>query len=306
MEPDLAFAPPESSPVSSSFRPQILVLTGAVLWGTVSVTAKYLYDLGQITPLSLGFLRLAVAAPLLALLSLRLDRGLPWRWRRQDLVWWLMAMVSMGAYQLFIFAAVQRTTVTTAVALAICMSPVLVALAAPVLLGERFRRRTLRAGALAITGTALVLGIGSAGDLFNLNYLLGNLLALGAAASWATYVIVASHLVRDHSVTRITFLTFAGATLLVLPLVLLQSQPVVLPPSGWALVLYIGAVPTALSYYLYVRGLHGTTATTAAFLTLAEPATAALLAALLFGERLTVLGWLGVLLLLIGLMDLNR
>ncbi len=287
-------------------RPQFLVLAGAVLWGTVSVTAKYLYGLGQITPLSLGFLRLLVAAPLLALLSLRLDRGQPWHWRRQDLIWWLLAMVSMGAYQLFVFAAVERTTVTTAIALAICTSPVLVALAAPLVLGERFRRRTLRAGALAIAGTLLVLGVGSASGLFSANYLLGNLLAIGAAASWATYVIVASHLVRDHSVTRITFLTFAGATLLVLPLVILQGQPIVLPPSGWALAIYIGVVPTALSYYLYVRGLHGTPATTAAFLTLAEPATAALLAAIIFDERLTLLGWLGVLLLVVGLIDLNR
>jgi DME family drug/metabolite transporter len=62
--------------------------------------------------------------------------------------------------------------------------------------------------------------------------------------------------------------------------------------------LYLGLVPTALAYWLFLNGLRHTPATTASILTLAEPLTSTVLAALLFGERLAPLGLLGAALLL--------
>lgn len=284
-----------------SIRPYLLVLTAAFLWGTIGVVGKVLYDLGQISALSLGLFRLGVAAPLLGLLSWRLDRGTPWRFGRGERRWWLLAMTSMGAYQIFLFNAVQRTDVTTAIFLAICTAPILVALAAPFLLGERLTRTTLAAGALALVGTTLLLGLSAPGAMLASTKLLGNLLALGAAVCWAAYAIVARRLVQDYRPTRITFFTFAGAALMVAPLVIWQDQPLSLPPLGWALAIYLGVFPTALAYFLYVRGLRTVGATTSSFLALAEPATAAVLAAVLFDEHLSAGGWLGVSLLLAGL-----
>lgn len=250
----------------------------------------------------LGLFRLGIAAPLLGLLTLRLDRGQPWRFPRHLWPWWLLAMTSMGAYQLFLFSAVQHTDVTTAIFLAICTAPVLVALASPFVLGERLTYATLAAGALALVGTALVLGFAQPSAMVASGKFVGNLLALGAAVCWATYAIVARRLVREYSPTRITFLTFAGAALLVAPLVIYQRQPLSLPPLGWLLALYLGVFPTALAYFLYVRGLRGLTATTSSFLALAEPGTAAILAAVLFGEVLSPRAWVGVTLLLVGLL----
>jgi DME family drug/metabolite transporter len=285
----------------ASIRPYLLVLGAAFLWGTIGVVGKALYGLGQVSPPALGLFRLGVAAPLLGLLSWRLDRGQPRRAGRGEGRWWLAAMTSMGAYQLFLFGALQRTDVTTAIFLAICTAPILVALAAPVVLGERLTRTMVAAGGLALVGTTLVLGFSEPGAMLASSKLLGNLLALGAAACWATYAIVARRLVHCHSPTRITFFTFAGAAVMAAPLVIGQHQPVLLPPLGWALAVYLGVFPTAVAYFLYVRGLHTVGATTSSFLALAEPGTAALLAALLFDEQLSAGGWLGVGLLLAGL-----
>jgi DME family drug/metabolite transporter len=293
-------------PLSASLRSHLLVLTAAFLWGTIGVAGKALYGMGQVHPLTLGLFRLAVAAPLLGMLTWRLDRGQPWHLTRSDAPWWGLAMTSMGAYQLFLFAAVQRTEVTVAIFLAICTAPILVALAAPFLLGERLTRTTLLAAGLALVGAALVLGVTGLEGAWRSGRLVGNLLALGAAACWATYIIVARHLVRRFSPTRITFVTFAGAALMVGAMVGLRRETVVLPPLGWLLAFYLGTFPTALAYFLYVRGLRRVRATTSAFLALAEPGTAALLAALLFGERLSLTGWLGLGLLLAGLLLLIR
>ena len=55
----------------------------------------------------------------------------------------------------------------------------------------------------------------------------------------------------------------------------------------------LGTGPTAVAYTLYFRGLRSAAASTAALLTLLEPLTGAILAALLLGERLSATGIAG-------------
>jgi DME family drug/metabolite transporter len=95
----------------------------------------------------------------------------------------------------------------------------------------------------------------------------------------------------------------AGAVCL-LPFVLASSSTISFPPLGWALLLYLGIVPTALAFVVFLMGMASTTATVASIITLIEPLTATVLAWLLFGERLSVVGLFGagVLLGAIGLL----
>ena len=76
------------------------------------------------------------------------------------------------------------------------------------------------------------------------------------------------------------------------------------PAGGWALLLYLGLVPTALAYVLFLSGIRQITATVASIVTLVEPLTSTMLAWLLFGEQLGPLGVFGAALLLgaIGLL----
>ena len=66
---------------------------------------------------------------------------------------------------------------------------------------------------------------------------------------------------------------------------------------GWVLLGYLGFVPTAVAYGLFLAGLRSTPATTASVATLMEPLTSTVLAWLLCGERLGMSAWLGILLL---------
>jgi DME family drug/metabolite transporter len=117
-----------------------LVILAAILWGTVTVGVKLLYSLGQTTPLTVGWLRLTVAAPALYLLGLGLTGEHPLRafrgTKRSDFLL-LFAAFWMAAYQVTLFAALTRTTVTTGVVLAICSAPIFAAILAWPFLGER-------------------------------------------------------------------------------------------------------------------------------------------------------------------------
>jgi DME family drug/metabolite transporter len=68
----------------------------------------------------------------------------------------------------------------------------------------------------------------------------------------------------------------------------------------------MGCIPTALAYVLFQSGMRSTPATLTSILTLCEPLTAAVLAWLLFGERLSPLGIVGALLLLGTILLLAR
>ncbi len=64
-------------------------------------------------------------------------------------------------------------------------------------------------------------------------------------------------------------------------------------PAAIGLLIALGTGPTAVAYTLYFRGLRSAAASTAALLTLLEPLTGAILAALLLAERLSATGIAG-------------
>ena len=72
--------------------------------------------------------------------------------------------------------------------------------------------------------------------------------------------------------------------------------------QGLALALYLGALPTALAYTLFARGLKRIGAGETATLTLAEPVTAAALGFIVLGERPGAAALVGAALVLAGLM----
>lgn len=76
--------------------------------------------------------------------------------------------------------------------------------------------------------------------------------------------------------------------------------------GGWALLLYLGLVPTALAYGLFFLEMRGATATVASVGALAEPLTSSVLAMLAFGERLGTPGIQGATLLIGAMLFLCR
>lgn len=71
------------------------------------------------------------------------------------------------------------------------------------------------------------------------------------------------------------------------------------------MIIWLGLVPTAFAYIAYAYGLAKVRASTASTLILAEPATATLLAAVVLGEAINTHGWIGILVVIIGLVYLS-
>jgi DME family drug/metabolite transporter len=247
------------------------------------------------SPLLVGFFRVAIAAPCLLLAAraaggpIRLPRGGD---RRRVLV----AGLAMGSYQACYFWGVAKTSVAVGALIAICSAPLMMIGLAALLLRERVTRTTAGALAAGVTGAALLtVGPHGLGRLPS-GFLGGVLLALGAGLSYAVYAVLVKDTVGRLRPLVVAALTFAVAALGLAPA--LATERVVAGPTAWALLAYLGLVPTALAYVLYVVGLRTTPVAVSGVLTLMEPLTATLLGVAVFGERLGTLGTVGAALLL--------
>ena len=298
----LSAAPVTSSAVRGGL---LLILLAAVLWGTVGVTTRAIFTLAETTALSVAFLRLALAVPVLglstaAILGRRGFCATP----RHLLLMGVMGMMLAG-YQLCYFGAIQRVGVAIATLVTLCTAPVIVAVVSVALLGERPTRRLVASAGLAIGGTVLLVSPADSATLDGTAGL-GLLLALGSATGYALLTIVSRRLARRyHPLTPLT-IGFAIGALALLPALLLEGAQVTYPVVSWGLLLYLGVVPTALAYLLFTIGMRTTVATVASLVTLIEPLTAAGLAWLLFDERLGPLALAGAALLLWAVFMLTR
>jgi len=283
------------------------IVLAALSWGTITVSTNAIY---QLTPAanasSIGFWRMAFSTPVLAVLAWGAVGRRLWQVTRRDLGLIGLIGLAMAAYQVCLFSAIPRLGVTVAVIVTICSAPVMVGVLAALFLGERLTAPVGLALALALAGAAGLSGLTTPNAAARPGDPLGVALALGAGLSYALVTLCGRALAGRYHALQTVGLGFTASAVLLLPYALANGLVTAFPPAGWGLLVYLGVIPTALAYWLYVEGLKHTPATTSSIIALLEPLTASALAALFFGERLDLAGWSGAALLLTAMAVLLR
>jgi drug/metabolite transporter (DMT)-like permease len=182
----------ELAAIPASTRAYAGLCVASVAWASAFIFGKVV--LAEVGALSAGAWRHAVATLIL----------LPFAWRSRRAANLRAALLPLSVmivcggvlYPWSFLAALQRTSATNT-SLLIALNPALTYLFAP-LVGERYTRQGLLGIAMALIGAALVI---THGDLTVLTSLTatrsGDLLALAAAALWATFNL-ASRSVVTH------------------------------------------------------------------------------------------------------------
>lgn len=274
---------------------RLAVLFAAVCFGTTG-TAQALGPDGT-EPLAVGAGRILVGAALLVVIAARGPAGsAPWAWRPL-----LAAGIGVAAYQLAFFTAVQDTGVAVGTVVAIGSGPAFAGALGRLTRGERLTGRWAAATALACAGVALLVGGGEGADVS----VPGVGLALVAGASYATYTVAAKALLTSGQAPEAVMArAFTLGAVLLLPVLVVTGGGGLLNPGGLALVAFLGAIPTALAYVLFARGLRRLSSGETATLTLAEPLTATALGIVVLGEDPTASTAAGAALVLGGLLVL--
>jgi DME family drug/metabolite transporter len=275
-------------------RGLVLLIAAGMLWGTGGLLGRLLGAATGLSPLAAATLRILLGGAVLVGYLLATGRWLP----RSRAAWRRIAATGLLAavFQAGYFSAVALTSVSLATLVTIGSAPVVV-------LAARYRsagRHQLAAVGLALAGLGLLVGTPTAGSA---DALAGVACALLAGTGFAVMTLLASNPVPGLDDVTATGLGFTAGGLVL--------APIVTATSGWSwptdlrgllLLVALAVVPTALAYTCYFRGLRATSAGTGSVLALLEPLTAAVLAALLLGERLGAVGVAGGLLLAVAML----
>lgn len=173
--------------------------------------------------------------------------------------------------------------------------PAAAAVLAYFFLRERISARRLSGIALSVAGVILVSGADPSGG--GLRTLLGNALIVGSVVSYGAYAVQGKALrsIREYPAAVTTAASFAAGLMILVPLAAGEALFVGTPElsaRGWAALLYLGVVASALTLFLWNYALRYVEASAAAVYINLIPVVG-LLFALALGEKASLLQVLG-------------
>ncbi len=270
-----------------------MYIASLLIVGTIGVVRRYI-------PLSSGLL--AFARGLIGALSLivfvrlrggRVGHGLPGR----KLGALVVTGFALSFNWMLLFEAYTYTTVATAT-LCYYFAPTIVVLLSPLLFRERLNTKKLICAGLAVLGMILVSGVLEQ-ESAKTGQLRGVLFGLGAACFYAVVVIL-NKKITDIDPYERTIVELLAAAAAMIPYLLLTEDFSHLHLNARLLgfVLLVGVVYTGLVYALYFGSIEHLRAQSLAILSYLDPVVALLVSALVLGERLSVAGMIGAVLIL--------
>ncbi len=261
----------------------------AILWGFGGIFAVLISAPGLV----LTFYRLWIGAALLIALLLGSGRKLSVATLRAS---WLGGLLLTGDFAMF-FSSLKLTSVVDATVIG-ALQPVLVIVAARHLFGEKLRRRDIVWVAIAVLGVIIaVLGTGSHGH----HQVEGDLLATGALVCWSAYWITSKHVRRSHDALQYSACVFLVAAIAVTPIVLISGESLRRVQSGdWLWIALLVTLPG--SGHLVMNWAHRfVDASISSAISCLSPFVAAVAAAVILGQSLTVVQTGGVLIGLVAI-----
>jgi DME family drug/metabolite transporter len=273
-------------------------LTAGALWGTTGPLSTALYAEGAALT-DVGFWRVCLAT--LVLIAFGAFRPDLFRIDRRGL---LLVMLLGGALVAVFEVGYQYAIAGVGVAGAATLlytAPVMVAVLAWPVLGERFTPIRLALAAMVMVGVALTVtghaGV-DAGDAYarpaaRTAGIIGGLLS---AASFAGTTMLARYAVPRYGSARVLFYELAGGTVILAFFLTLSGRAPAPAASaaGWVYIAALGIGAVLLANFAFFAAARRIEAAPTAVASSIEPVVGALLALALFDQGLTALGWFGL------------
>lgn len=280
------------------------VLAASVLWGTTGTAATFA---PQVSPLAIGAAAMGIGGLLQMLLALR-NINADWSRLREHWAYVLIGAIAVAIYPLAFYSSMHMAGVTIGTVVTIGSAPLFSAVIERLLDAKQLTARWLLGATLGLIGTVLLCIAKAQGHADSAVHsslaesVFGVILGLVAGATYALYSWTAHRLMRKGCSSGAAMgATFGLGGLLLVPVLLLTGATLVQSWANAAVGLYMILVPMFLGYILFGLGLSRVAASTATTLSLIEPVVAAVLAVVIVGERLPMLGWVGAALIVVCL-----
>ena len=286
-------------------RKYTLIMLSGILWGTIGLFIKVLDAKGSTSEYT-TFMRMTFAFLFLFALTLVKEGTAAFRiGKRTMLSCALLGFVSMSLNNLCYTYAVNRLGMSLAAAI-LYMAPIFTSIQSKLLFHEKIGKNKMIALALNVLGCGLA-ATGGRLSLIGLS-VTGLLFGIGAAFAYSTQNIF-GRLATDEAspfvVATYNFFFAAAFTLVAARPFSGMSDPFDPQILLWGLL--FGLIPTTIAYLLYFAGIQGLTETSKVpvFCSL-ELVVATVLGGLLFKENLPLASLLGIVMILVSIMLMNR
>jgi len=270
------------------------------IWGTTGPLSTLLYAQGAALT-GIGFWRLVLG--IAAILAFGLTHPDLFKIDRRG---WLLVGLGGGAlvalFEIAYQFAISGTGVAGAAAL-LYTAPVLVALLAKPLLGERLTPLRASLAIVVMAGAALaVLGGSRAGVAIPTTLRAGVLGGSLAALSYVGTTLLARYAVPQYGPMKVLFLEITGGIIILGVVLVASGRPPLPPPTtgAWIYTALLAAGTVVLANVLFFNAAKRIDAAPTAVAATIEPVVGALLAFALFGQRLSGVGTLGLLMVVGG------
>lgn len=291
----MSIAAPPHTVRASRLAGYLFALAAGAVWGTTGPLSTALYGEGAAIT-GIGFWRVLLGTLGLVAYGV-LNRDL-FRIDRQG---WLVVGLGGGILVALFEVAYQFAIAGAGVAGAAALlytAPVLVAILAQPLLGEALTATRLVLAVIVMVGAAVTVkgGSNAGAEMARAGVVAGVVGGALAATSYAGTTLLARFAVPRYGAVKVLFLEALGGVA-VMGLVLPLSGHAPAPPpttGGW---IYLGGLALGsvlAANFLFFAGVRRIEAAPTAVAATIEPVVGALLALLLFNQRLTALGWLGL------------
>lgn len=268
-------------------------LTAMCVFGTIGLFRKYV-------PLSSSIVAAnrALIGALILFFVIRLSRqNILGDAIRKNLIPLLLSGTALGFNWILLFESYRYTSIATAT-LCYYLAPILVILAAPLVLKEKISTRQGLCAAIALLGMAMVAGVFDGGTEIQVK---GILFGLASAVLYACIVLINKRINGIPALTK-TVIQLTVAFVSMVPYVLLTEDfsSISLNTATVILLLIMGVVHTGLAYWLYFSCVEKLEAHTVALFSYIDPVVAILISTVFLGERMTPLGAVGAVIILVS------
>lgn len=263
-----------------------LLLT-ALFWGGTFVAGRAIAK--DVGPLSIAFLRFALASTLLLILTWRAEKRLPLPSRKQMLPLVLLGLIGVFAYNALFFNALRLIHAGRA-AVIIALNPVFIGLLAAYLFKDKLSPIKLIGILLSVTGAVIVISRGEFSQILGGGIGWGEVLTLGCMASWVAYSLIGKAILKGMSpLVSVSYSSAIGTVALFVPAC---AEGMIGQVTGYGLlewlgIGYLGIFGTVLGFVWYYEGIKKIGPTRAGQFINFVPVSAIILAFFILGEPIT-------------------
>ncbi|MBQ2954421.1 MAG: EamA family transporter [Clostridia bacterium] len=271
-------------------RARMMLVTSMVIFGTIGLFKRFI----PVTSGELALYRAVLAAVLVGGVLLFTRQKIPFRAIVKQVPLLLLSGAAMGVNWILLFEAYEKTSIALGT-ISYYFAPVIVTILCPLLFREKLTGKQILCFLISTVGLVIItLAAEQGGEDAPRNDLVGILFGLGAAAFYATVILLNKFIKGVEGLHR-TLLQFIAAIAILVPYVALTSGVTLggMDATGWVCLLIVGLVHTGVTYCMYFSSLKELPGQTVAILSYIDPLVAVAVSVLVLQEPMNAWQWIG-------------